>query len=82
MIYGGLAISKLLLQLPTARAFDRKIKELNSLYDLGRLLNSETNINKLLPLITRLTSQVLESHSTWLELYHEKEQAIHRSFTR
>ncbi|OGB63191.1 MAG: hypothetical protein A2Y94_02740 [Caldithrix sp. RBG_13_44_9] len=73
LIYGGLAISKLFLQLPTARAFDRKIKELNSLYDLGRLLNSETNINKLLPLITRLTSQVLESHSTWLELYEEKE---------
>ena len=74
LIYGGLAISKLLLHLPTARAFDRKIKELNSLYDLGRLLNNETNFDKLLPLITRLTSQVLESHSTWLELYHEKEK--------
>lgn len=72
LIYGGLAVTKLLLQLPTARAIDRKIKELNSLYDLGRLLNNEMNFEKLLPLITRLTAQVLESHSTWLEIYDEK----------
>ncbi len=72
IIYGGISMSKLLFHLPTARAFDRKIRELNSLYDLGRMLNNETQIKKLLPLITRLTSQVLESHSTWLGLYDEK----------
>ena len=75
LIYGGLAVFKLLLQLPTARVFDRKIKELNSLYDLGRMLNSETKLEKLPPLITKLTSQVLESQSTWLALYdHEAGQ--------
>ncbi len=73
LVYAGFAVFKLLLQIPTARAFDRKIKELNSLYDLGRMLNSETKINNLLPLITRLTSQVLESQSTWLAKYDDKQ---------
>lgn len=72
LIYGGLAVFKLLLQIPTARVFDRKIKELNSLYDLGRMLNSETKLEKLPPLITKLTSQVLESQSTWLSLYNHQ----------
>lgn len=71
LVYAGFSVFKLLLQIPTARAFDRKIKELNSLYDLGRMLNSETKIDNLLPLITRLTSQVLESQSTWLALYND-----------
>ncbi len=73
LIYAGLATLKLLSQIPTARVFDRKIKELNSLYDLGRMLNSETKLPKLLPLITQLTSKVLESQSAWLVLYDSKE---------
>lgn len=74
LIYFGLSLLKLLFHLPTARAFDRKIRELNSLYDLGKILNNETRMNKLLPLITRLTAQVLQSNSTWLELYKENDK--------
>jgi serine phosphatase RsbU (regulator of sigma subunit) len=72
LVYGGLAIFKLLLQLPTARAFDRKMKELNSLYDLGRMLNSETKLDKLLPLVTQQSSQILESQCTWLANFDEQ----------
>ena len=71
LIYGGFSIFKLLLQLPTARVFDRKMKELNSLYDLGRMLNSETKLDKLLPLVTQITSQVLEGECTWLAHYDQ-----------
>jgi serine phosphatase RsbU (regulator of sigma subunit) len=75
LIYGIFAVLYLLIQIQTARVFDRKIKELNSLYDLGRMLNSETKLEKLPPLITKLTSQVLESQSTWLAFYdHEEKQ--------
>lgn len=76
LFYGGLATVKLLLHLPTARAFDRKIRELNSLYDLGRMLNSEIKIEKLKPLITTLTSQTLESHSTWLTLVDQNDNKL------
>ena len=72
LIYGGYGLLKLLLHLPTARAFDRKIRELNSLYDLGRMLNTETRIETLYPLITKSTSQILESQTTWLALVDNK----------
>jgi sigma-B regulation protein RsbU (phosphoserine phosphatase) len=77
IIYGAIALAKLLLYLPTARVFDRKIKELNSLYDLARRLNSETSQRTLLPLITQATSEYLESDSTWLALYNEKNQQFY-----
>jgi sigma-B regulation protein RsbU (phosphoserine phosphatase) len=68
LIYGGFALLKLLFHLPTARAFDRKIRELNSLYDLARTLNNEIKTENLYPLITKLTSEILESQCTWLSL--------------
>ena len=52
------------------------MKELNSLYDLGRMLNSETKIEKLLPLITQSTSDFLEGHSTWLSIFNSKENTF------
>ncbi len=73
LFYGGLALFKLFIHLPTARAFDRKIRELNSLYHLGRKLNREVKLSKLLPLITQLTEQIMGCNSTWLALYDEKE---------
>ncbi|MFZ0389963.1 MAG: GAF domain-containing SpoIIE family protein phosphatase [Calditrichia bacterium] len=73
VIYSGIALVKLLFHLPTARAFDRKIRELDSLYQLGRVLSSETRREKLLQLITQLSSEVLESEATWLALYNPQE---------
>ena len=76
LIYGSFAMLKLLFHLPTAKAFDRKLKEVNSLYDLARTLNSELNSSKLTQLITQLTSKVLESSSTWLQLYDIDENKL------
>lgn len=69
LIYGSLALLTLLVHLPTAKAVDRKLREVTSLYDFTRMLNTERNAQKLPQLITQLTSRVLESQSTWyLEL--------------
>jgi len=76
VIYGGFTIVKLMFHLPTAKAFDRKIKEVNSLYDLSRILNNELDFRKLTRLITQLIARVLESHSTWLELYDPQEKKL------
>jgi len=59
----------LLLQLPTARVFDRKMKEVASLHDLSRTISTEFDFNKLVKLITEMTTKVIGSESTWLELY-------------
>lgn len=76
LIYGSFAMLKLLFHLPTAKAFDRKLREVNSLYDLSRTLNSELNFKRLTQLITQLTSRVLESNSTWLQLYDPEENKL------
>ncbi len=68
VIYGAFSLATLLVHLPTARAVDRKLKEVSSLYEFARQLNSELNYSKLTQLITQLTARVLESQTTWLEL--------------
>lgn len=76
VIYGGYSIVKLLVYLPTARAVDRKLREVKSLSNFARMLNSELNYQKLTHLITQLTAQVLESQSTWLELLDPEEERL------
>jgi sigma-B regulation protein RsbU (phosphoserine phosphatase) len=72
MGYTAFSALYLLLQLPTARAFDRKMREVTSLHNLGRTINSEFDFNKLVKLITDMTSEVIGSESNWLELYNEE----------
>jgi serine phosphatase RsbU (regulator of sigma subunit) len=67
----------LLLQLPTARVFDRKMKEVASLHDLSRAISAEFNFNKLIKLITEMTTKVIESESTWLELYENGSKRLY-----
>ncbi len=59
----------LLIQLPTAKVFDRKMKEVASLHNLTRTISTEVNFKKLVKLITDITSEVIESNTTWLEVY-------------
>jgi len=79
LLYGAFGIMKLFFHLPTAKAFDRKLREVNSLYNLARTLNSEQNLPRLTQLITQLTTHVLESNSTWFQLYTPSEKNFHIS---
>lgn len=76
LFYSIIAFFKLCLHLPTAKAFDRKLKEVNSLYDMARLLNNELKFERLTQLITQLTAKVLEGDSTWLEMYDDKSDRL------
>jgi serine phosphatase RsbU (regulator of sigma subunit) len=71
LIYSCFALITLTVHLPTARAVDRKLKEVNSLYEFARKLTSQLNYQKLPQMITQITGEVLESQSTWLELYDQ-----------
>jgi len=68
-LFGSLTI---LLQLPTARMFERKMREVQSLHKLGRLISAEFDLTKLVELITPMVSEVVESNYTWIEIYDEK----------
>jgi phosphoserine phosphatase RsbU/P len=60
----------LLLHLPTARVFDRKMREVDSLHDLSRTISTEFNFTKLVQLVTEMTRRVIGSDYTWLEMVH------------
>jgi sigma-B regulation protein RsbU (phosphoserine phosphatase) len=75
-IYSVMATLFLLLQLPTARVFDRKMREVNSLYDLSRTISAEYDHDKLVHMVTDMSTEVIESNFTWLELYDEVLQSF------
>ncbi|RMH61428.1 MAG: GAF domain-containing protein [Calditrichaeota bacterium] len=61
-----------LVHLPTARVFDRKMREVRSLHQLGRVIAVEFDMKKLVRIITEMTREVIGSRYTWIELYDEK----------
>lgn len=76
VIYGGASMIKLMFHIPTARSFDKKIQELNSIYELGRLLSTEQDYANLINLIVQKTTSVLNSDSTWLQLFDPHKKAF------
>lgn len=72
-IFSGL---NFLLHLPTARVFDRKMKEVSSLHQLSQAISVEFEYGKLVKLITEMTAEVIESSNTWLELYSETNDSL------
>lgn len=71
-IYALFSSITFLFHLPTARAFDRKMKEVSSLHHLGRVISAEFDSEKLVNIITKMTTEVIESNHTWIELYDEQ----------
>ncbi|MBN1465537.1 SpoIIE family protein phosphatase [candidate division KSB1 bacterium] len=75
-IYLCMSFLALLAHLPTAKLYDRKIQQIQSLHDLSRALSSEFNWNKLVRTIVKLASEVTEAEYAWLELYGPKKGAL------
>ncbi|MFQ6112516.1 MAG: GAF domain-containing protein, partial [bacterium] len=67
-IYLGMGFFSLLLHLPTAGIFDRKIKEVESLHDLGRTVSSVLDPEQIGKMITIKAAAVINCDALWLEL--------------
>lgn len=67
-VYFGMAFSSTLFHLPTADAFDRKQTEISSLHNLGRLINQVFDLQVLADTATKMTFEVIEAASVWLEV--------------
>jgi len=76
VIYSVMASLSLLTHLPTARVFERKMKEVSSLHNLSRVISAELDFDKLIRLVTEMCTEVLDSRFTWLEIYDEKSQEL------
>ncbi|NIR48875.1 SpoIIE family protein phosphatase [candidate division KSB1 bacterium] len=75
-IYLGMSFLSLLLHLPTAGIFDRKIKEIESLHDLSRTLSSEFDSNRIINLITEKAAAIINSDALWLALLNGDSQKL------
>ena len=67
----------LLFHLPTARIFDRKMNEVSSLLDLGRVISTEFNFDKLTKLLTEMAQKVIGAETIWLELYRPESKELY-----
>ncbi len=71
IIYFGMTFISTLFHLPTAEAFDRKTTEVSSLHNLSRLVTQVFDFNELIDLVTKMTLEVCEAKSAWLEILAE-----------
>jgi sigma-B regulation protein RsbU (phosphoserine phosphatase) len=67
-LYFGMAFFSTLFHLPTAEAFDRKTTEVSSLHNLSKLVTQVFDFNELVDSVTRMTLEVCEAQSAWLEI--------------
>ncbi|MFI5252502.1 MAG: PP2C family protein-serine/threonine phosphatase [Bacteroidota bacterium] len=70
-IYFGMTFLSTMFHLPTAEAYDRKISEVASLHNLSRLITQVFDFNELVESVTRMTLDVCQAQSAWLEIIKE-----------
>ncbi len=75
-IYFGMTLLSTLFHLPTAEAFDRKMTEVTSLHNLSRLVTQVFDFNELVESVTRMTLEVVQAKSAWLEIFHESDTRL------
>ncbi|HHJ51708.1 MAG TPA: GAF domain-containing protein, partial [Caldithrix abyssi] len=74
VFYSLMSSLNLLLHLPSARVFDRKIKEISSLQNLTRAVSVELDSQKLIRMVAEMGSEILESALIWFELIEDGRQ--------
>lgn len=72
-IYFGMTFLSTMFHLPTAEAFDRKSTEVASLHNLSRLITQVFDFNELVESVTRMTLEVCQAQSAWLEIIRVEE---------
>jgi len=68
--YVGLGFLSLILHLPTASLFDRKIREIQSFQELSKSASAMLDSNQLLKMISDKTAAVMKSDVLWFEILH------------
>ncbi|RPI02510.1 MAG: GAF domain-containing protein, partial [Calditrichaeota bacterium] len=75
-LYLGVAFLALVAHLPTAKLYDRKLQQIQSLHDLSRALSSEFDWSVLIRTIVKLATEVSQAEFAWLEIYDLKTKQL------
>jgi len=68
IIYFSISLVSVIFHLPTQDIFDRKIVEISTLHNLGRLSTQIFDFKELIEEITKLTLTVCEASCAWIEV--------------
>lgn len=68
IIYFSISLVSVIFHLPTQDIFDRKIVEISTLHNLGRLSTQILDFKELIKEITKLTLTVCEASCAWIEI--------------
>lgn len=71
LVYTLISVLNLMRHIPTARVFDRKIRQISSLLNLSRTIAVEFDQKKLTNLISELAANILENGIVWLVRFDE-----------
>ncbi|MFC1492449.1 SpoIIE family protein phosphatase [candidate division KSB1 bacterium] len=74
LIYCLMAIISLVLHLPTAGIFDKKVRQLTSLFQVSNAISTSMNPEKFLNMITDKTLEVVGANSSWLMMSDIKKE--------
>ncbi len=80
-LYGLMATVQALFHLPTAAIYDKKVREINSIYSLSRTINSLFDFNKIVSAVTELVCETSNAQTCWLEMAREKPCTTRSSFS-
>jgi len=78
-IYSFFGMIGLLLYLPTATLFDRKIRDIESLQSLSRAVSSVLDVDKLTEMISEFTAEYSNAQYSWLVLKEKGEEQFYLS---
>lgn len=69
-----------LLHLPAAAIYDKRVKEINSIYTLSRAINSVFDFEKIIIAVTDLVCEATNSNACWVEISREKNPSKREDF--
>lgn len=75
-LYVAFSLLVILLHLPTAGVYDRKVKEISSLHNLSRYILGIFDLNRVMSIIIDQTIEVTGAHYCWLMLLNEETKKL------
>ena len=69
-----------LMHLPTAAIYDKKVREINSIYSLSRTINSLFDFDKIIVTVTDLVCEATNAQACWLEMARVKNPSFRSQF--
>lgn len=79
-LYSLITTINALLHLPTAAIYDKKVREINSFYNLSRTINSLFDFDKIVTTVTELVCDATNANACWLEMANVKNPTARYQF--